>query len=61
MPEFVPFNFKVHLYNESNNQMLCQGLFSEVQGLDDRDALFEQKKEMMSSIFEANLRLQKVS
>jgi phage tail-like protein len=34
MPEFVPFNFQVHLYNESNNQMLCQGLFSEVQGLE---------------------------
>ena len=34
MAEFVPFNFKVHLYNESNNEMLCQGLFSEVQGLE---------------------------
>ena len=22
MAEFVPFNFKVHLYNESNNEML---------------------------------------
>jgi phage tail-like protein len=34
MPEFVPFAFKVHLFNESNNEMLCQGLFSEVQGLE---------------------------
>lgn len=34
MPEFVPFNFRVHLYNESKNEMLCRGLFSEVQGLE---------------------------
>lgn len=34
MAEFVPFNFKVHLYNESTSEMLCQGLFSEVQGLE---------------------------
>ena len=34
MAEFVPFNFKVHLYESDQNKMLCQGLFSEVQGLE---------------------------
>ncbi len=34
MAEFVPFNFKVHLYESSSDKMLCQGYFSEVQGLE---------------------------
>ena len=34
MAEFVPFNFRVHLYDSDRNHMLCQGLFSEVQGLE---------------------------
>ena len=34
MPEFVPFRFEVHLYNADENQMLCQGVFSEVSGLE---------------------------
>ena len=32
--EFVPFNFRVHLYESDTNKMVCQGLFSEVQGLE---------------------------
>ncbi len=34
MPEFIAFNFHVNLYNEENQEMLCQGLFSEVSGLE---------------------------
>ncbi len=34
MSEFVPFNFKVHLYESGSNKMLCEALFSEVQGLE---------------------------
>lgn len=34
MAEFVPFNFKVHLYESSQDKMLCKGFFSEVQGLE---------------------------
>ena len=33
-------------------------IYKEVQGIDDADSFFEQKKELMSSIFEANLKLQ---
>lgn len=34
MSEFIPFNFKVNLYNEESREMLCQGFFSEVSGLE---------------------------
>jgi phage tail-like protein len=32
--EFVPFRFEVNLYNPSNRELLCQGYFSEVTGLE---------------------------
>jgi phage tail-like protein len=32
--EFVPFRFEVNLHNPANNQLLCQGFFSEVSGLE---------------------------
>lgn len=31
---FVPFRFKVNLYNSSNDQLLCAGYFSEVSGFE---------------------------
>ena len=34
MSEFVPFRFKVNLYNSENNQLLCSGQFSEVTGFE---------------------------
>ena len=34
MFEFIPFRFEVNLYNPSNNELLCQGHFSEVTGLE---------------------------
>lgn len=34
MSEFVPFRFKVNLYNSENNQLLCSGKFSEVTGFE---------------------------
>ena len=34
MSEFVPFRFKVNLYNSSDNQLLCSGRFSEVSGFE---------------------------
>ncbi|MDJ0621403.1 MAG: phage tail protein [Desulfocapsaceae bacterium] len=34
MSEFVPFRFKVNLYNSDNNQLLCSGKFSEVTGFE---------------------------
>ena len=34
MSEFVPFRFKVSLYNGSDNQLLCAGYFSEVSGFE---------------------------
>jgi phage tail-like protein len=34
MPEFVPYRFEVSLYEESKEQLLCRGLFSEVSGLE---------------------------
>jgi phage tail-like protein len=34
MSEFVPFRFKVNLYNSENNQLLCSGKFSEVSGFE---------------------------
>ena len=34
MSEFVPFRFKVNLYNSGNNQLLCSGRFSEVSGFE---------------------------
>lgn len=34
MAEFVPFRFRVNLYNSSNNQLLCAGAFSEVSGFE---------------------------
>ena len=34
MSEFVPFNFKVYLFEDSKDKMLCEGEFSEVQGLE---------------------------
>ncbi len=34
MSEFIPFNFAVNLYNDASNEMLCQGYFSEVNGLE---------------------------
>ncbi len=32
--EFVPFRFKVSLYNSNNSQLLCAGYFSEVSGFE---------------------------
>ncbi len=32
--EFVPFRFRVNLYNSSSNQLLCSGAFSEVTGFE---------------------------
>ena len=32
--EFVPFRFKVSLYNSDSNQLLCSGEFSEVSGFE---------------------------
>lgn len=34
MSEFVPFRFRVNLYNSSSNQLLCSGAFSEVTGFE---------------------------
>lgn len=34
MSEFVPFRFKVMLYAESEEEILCSGRFSEVSGLE---------------------------
>lgn len=34
MSEFVPFRFKVNLYDSGNNQLLCSGRFSEVSGFE---------------------------
>ncbi len=34
MPEFVPFRFEVSLYEESIEELLCRGYFSEVSGLE---------------------------
>lgn len=34
MSEFVPFRFKVNLYNSASNQLLCSGQFSEVTGFE---------------------------
>jgi len=34
MSEFVPFRFRISLYNGSKDQLLCAGYFSEVSGFD---------------------------
>ena len=34
MSEFVPFRFKVNLYNSESNQLLCSGKFSEATGFE---------------------------
>lgn len=34
MSEFIPFRFEVSLYEESIEEILCRGLFSEVSGLE---------------------------
>ncbi len=34
MSEFVPFRFKVNLYNSDSNQLLCSGKFSEATGFE---------------------------
>lgn len=34
MSEFVPFRFRVNLFNSSNNELLCSGAFSEVTGFE---------------------------
>ncbi|OZG70333.1 phage tail protein [Hahella sp. CCB-MM4] len=34
MAEFVPFRFRVHLYQSDNNHLLCSGSFSEVTGFE---------------------------
>lgn len=34
MAEFIPFNFSVEFHNEAKGQKMCEGQFSEVQGLE---------------------------
>jgi phage tail-like protein len=34
MSEFVPFRFRVNLFNSSTNELLCSGAFSEVTGFE---------------------------
>lgn len=34
MPEFIPFRFEVSLFEKSDKELLCRGMFSEVSGLE---------------------------